>query len=357
MKKFNQYLTEQNVSYDDALKILGLQGGFSADELKTAYKKAAIANHPDKGGSVVMMQKVNGAHDTLKRAVGTGGGRQNYADWKAKRKEDDRKDVEFLKAVVEKVKSRMNPTTFVKHFEKIFGESFTHEVHEMIGGVYSSHARVTMRFSNKEHTTVLDLDITVWATERHKGGLASDSENNVTITVAPEILHNRQKIKLTKRDWGTQESDYAVLADPEKVFPTSKLMSKKDKVGKFSKKDAYLIFEKELKASYSGDDVKIPLPKIGPKAYINMYRLVFMRQASWAFRGISNRETTVANQGYVPLAYGYIEEKRASIGWLVDNLKQIQKLDDIMEIKAKVDELLAKYKTNHETIDPETKST
>jgi hypothetical protein len=71
MKRFIHYLIEATMTPSDALKVLGLSPHFTPDQLKDAYKKAAIANHPDKGGSVVMMQKINVARDVLSHLATT----------------------------------------------------------------------------------------------------------------------------------------------------------------------------------------------------------------------------------------------------------------------------------------------
>ena len=65
MKTFLNFLIEAAMSTSDALKTLGLSSNYTDDQLKTAYKKMAVANHPDKGGSVTKMQQINVARDVL----------------------------------------------------------------------------------------------------------------------------------------------------------------------------------------------------------------------------------------------------------------------------------------------------
>lgn len=45
--------------------ILGISRDATADEIKKAYKKAALAHHPDKGGDVEKFKEVNAAAETL----------------------------------------------------------------------------------------------------------------------------------------------------------------------------------------------------------------------------------------------------------------------------------------------------
>lgn len=56
---------------EDAAKVLGLSGNLTKEIIKKAYKKACSLYHPDKGGSLEMMQAVNQAYDVLKDFEGS----------------------------------------------------------------------------------------------------------------------------------------------------------------------------------------------------------------------------------------------------------------------------------------------
>lgn len=49
----------------DHYKVLGVSKGASQDEIKSAYRKLASKNHPDKGGDTAEFQKIQTAYDTL----------------------------------------------------------------------------------------------------------------------------------------------------------------------------------------------------------------------------------------------------------------------------------------------------
>ncbi len=51
---------------EDAAKVLGLSGNLTKELIKKAYRAACSKYHPDKGGSLEMMQAVNMAYDVLK---------------------------------------------------------------------------------------------------------------------------------------------------------------------------------------------------------------------------------------------------------------------------------------------------
>jgi hypothetical protein len=54
----------------NAYRLLGVTQKVTADELRRAYRKAALANHPDHGGSHERMVAVNVAYKSIKRERG-----------------------------------------------------------------------------------------------------------------------------------------------------------------------------------------------------------------------------------------------------------------------------------------------
>jgi len=63
-------LFENIRSTDDALKVLSLRRGYSNAELKKAYQRAAMKNHPDRGGSHEAMKDVNASYSLLSKRTG-----------------------------------------------------------------------------------------------------------------------------------------------------------------------------------------------------------------------------------------------------------------------------------------------
>lgn len=55
-----------NISPKDAAKVLGIVGKITPEIVKKAYRVASMKYHPDRGGSVEMMQAVNAAYAVLK---------------------------------------------------------------------------------------------------------------------------------------------------------------------------------------------------------------------------------------------------------------------------------------------------
>lgn len=350
MKKFRQFLTEDTMSVADALRILNIASSqFTQDELKAAYKKAAVANHPDKGGDLESMKKINAAYDRLKSVTGKIAAATVNRDWW---KEVHKKDVAFVHAALKKVQAAIKIDAFKEHFEKIFGDTFTAtiKVVDNTESSFSAWAEVKLHFANRDNTTVVDLSISVNSVERKNTGLASGDQSEVAVFVYPEIYHDRRTIKLTRTRY-SKEGDYEALRNPEKIFPTAKLSKKKDKAarGKFSKKDASAAFHRELNSKFFDTFVKIPLPKVaGVDSHILLYRMTFNRYSTYGTNGIY-----VNNRRVEGLAAMSVAESRASIEWLVDQLKDVQKLSDVKEVQSAMGMIAKHHKENSRKIDPE----
>lgn len=337
MKTFQQHLNEESLSVPDAMRILGITSTtFTPDELKTAYKKAAVANHPDKGGDVETMKKINAAHDKLKAIAGTKSGSSVDPDWFNRVRE---KDIQFVRRAFLKVRQAFDPKAFQKHFEDIFGEKFTVSVVTNDNkGSFSAYAEEEAQWSNATKTTVITLRLTVSAAGRHNAGLGAENVD-VSVGVFPEIYHNKKKIKLTKRTWSL-ETDYRILHNPEAIFPKAKLASKKDsKLGKFSKKDALLALTRELGATTFDNDgfIKIPLPKVdGKEPHVLLYRTTWMGSGSYGTNGIYVNSRKV--EGLAAMVLGETLEK---ITWLIEQLKSVQKLSTVDDVKRAMGKIAA----------------
>src|SRR3954465_12970589 len=50
----------------DYYEVLGVNKGASADEIKKAFRKAAVEHHPDRGGDETKFKEINEAYEVLK---------------------------------------------------------------------------------------------------------------------------------------------------------------------------------------------------------------------------------------------------------------------------------------------------
>lgn len=58
------------ITHAEAYRVLGVRPPFSADELKSAYRKAAKKHHPDRGGNATDFTRAKDAFDLLQPEVG-----------------------------------------------------------------------------------------------------------------------------------------------------------------------------------------------------------------------------------------------------------------------------------------------
>ena len=49
----------------EALELFGLEDNFGKEQLQEVYRRLALENHPDRGGSTATMQKINQAKEVL----------------------------------------------------------------------------------------------------------------------------------------------------------------------------------------------------------------------------------------------------------------------------------------------------
>lgn len=64
---FKESVSTFAVSRGEAITLLGLKKGYTINQLKQAYRKAALENHPDKGGNPITFMKIQSAFETLKQ--------------------------------------------------------------------------------------------------------------------------------------------------------------------------------------------------------------------------------------------------------------------------------------------------
>ena len=173
---FFKLLIESKLTIKDALSILDLADGYSEDELKSAYKKKAKEHHPDKGGSVELMQKVNLSYEMLKGRNTTS--KFNFEDMHKEYKE-------LCKGINELIAKSFKRVEFTNYFKEVFGQPFKIVNVEYLGESYykgkfknqygsPSYAGIKFSIESKDGTIVVDFVASIYLTDIKKGELSVD---------------------------------------------------------------------------------------------------------------------------------------------------------------------------------------
>lgn len=311
MKSFKEFLFE--MTREEALSILGLPASFDAEELKKAYRKASSLNHPDRGGSTEMMQKVNQANDLLSKSAGKA---KEQSDFKADYEARNAKFNAAHDVVVNTIKTKFDQNAFLKYFEAQTGKTFKVNVETSKVGKYGSanHASLKAEFESddKEVRFSMSVSVDLINVVYPKGQLSASENAYFQMFISTEFFANNRKQKITARDYNTQ-NELSALTDPKIVFPPAKVKKGvENKTSKFSKKDMLLALETKLDATGTGqDDWFIP---IGNDRYLSIYRMVLMRKAAWGVRGVWSKKGMSFKREFDSGVYIVIPEDEAALG-------------------------------------------
>lgn len=331
MKTFHAYLLEAKMSAQDAMKILGLSGGFSADDLKKAYRASSIANHPDRGGSTAKMQDVNVANDVLSQNVGAGGkystkAADNTAYWEDRKA----KAMAYAHVATEQFDGVFRPIVFQQHFEKALNTTFTVTRNE--GGTISEPMRTamdyitrTIEWSNEDRTIVLYLYVTVSFAEmfRHTGVMLAATDSMFSTQIQTEILYNRKKIKLTQSNY-TWAKTRDAFRNPNILFPAAKLSvkAKAASTKTLKKADVLLTFKRELNGHVvDGEWVYVPIADY----VVTLHRMTFIGVGTWSCRGVYTKTKYGTGAELADIGYTTVYETWEHMTPLFNMLKQLQK--------------------------------
>jgi curved DNA-binding protein CbpA len=327
MKRFASFLIEAKMTFEDAVRILELKSGFSIDDVKKAKKDLNIKHHPDKpGGSLTKVQDVNAAADFLldpkhaSRIKGSSseGTRIDKAWWDARNKR-----AETMGRVARETFDEVwDASIFTQHFQRVFGEPFTFTggfEQKRYQSTSSDWESYTATWRNAENTIVLEVRIGIDFRELvNKEFILSNPETLLNMSFMSDILYNRKKVKVTQANYLMSQAK-KMLTDPEQLFPGKKLQvqSKKSTTRKFSRRDAYLVFQQELHATGHDDWVYVPM---ADDYSVALNRHTIMGTAAWAINGVykkHGRQAMVKTQ--------FFPETEEGMKPLFDALKALQK--------------------------------
>lgn len=237
MKSYKQFIIEMTTKEAEA--ILGLNPMFTADELKAAYKKAAILHHPDRGGSEEMMKKVNAANDMLKKRAGSGSsGSSSGFDMSSfnARRDAMRTWVDVHGPILyQQMRDNFDVAAYKAHFEKFSGKKFDVIIEPLdfsprgLRRMYDSHRiKLAVVIQDKAQETIIKLEfVTNWlevlSAEEKKTSLGSGgAEFAYPLTLWMEAYHNQRNQKFKQRNWEFGKT-HTIFTNPSELLPDAKM--------------------------------------------------------------------------------------------------------------------------------------
>lgn len=313
-------LLEATMSSEQAREVLELPLAWTKAELKSAYKKASLKHHPDRGGSSDMMVKVIAAYNALKNRTSTGqsGEEDKLADEKKKL------------IVTGAISNLFDPKKFASYFQKMTGKVYTVDVKDEFKDQYKSwYFTKDVEWKSTDGETVFFLHIYVNSRDvadvKSLGGSGGEPNLSFQLMVEPKVLHNNRKSKMRRKNWDFS-SKQDTLVDPTKVFPKSsinKMMSGADKNRKFSKRDMLTAIEKKLGGTvdYRGKDIWAQIPVGDEGMHLHMWRSILDRQATWNLHSVRTPKSKYTYDVFRSKGFASMKESEL----LIDVLHKIQK--------------------------------
>ena len=288
MKGFKDFVIEMSVA--DATKLLGLDSRFSSAELKSAYKTAALSNHPDKGGSEEMMKKVNDAHDTLKKSAGSITRLSKEDPFK---KYDDWAKV-FTPVIKAQMMASFKTDKWLKYFNSYSPSPLTVEIKTDPYYQSNSYTGFIAEFSDTEKNTVFKFHFTTYLLNVYKKeNTLGSGDLSYPLSVWMEGYHAGRKQKFKQTEY-TATSDHRVLKDPTVLVPTAKIKkmfatgSTSGKMKTVKKADIISHWKNKVRGDVLGDN--FVLGSFGKGRYLRMYRFTMLRKGGYTFSTVNGQD-------------------------------------------------------------------
>jgi hypothetical protein len=343
-------LVEENMTLAQAMDVLGVSSEILGDEeeIKKAYKKAAMVAHPDRGGTEDAMKKVNAAYELLSRAKG---GAKTTFDWEAL----NEKYRQLAIVVKDYFKREVDVKAFLEHLRK-FDPTF--EVTEKM--VPDSEERTphgveyTLTFKSEDgkrrfiarfYTSLSNIagSATLGATEISLPTM---------ITTSVYVDGKDQKIKRSNYEFSSNKK---MILDPEEVFPSDRLKKffsgEARKGSKFQKRDMFAALSSELgaKSYFDGKSWAIPVKEIGEhEITLDVDRTVLMKIPAWTYRGIFKKRkegyTSQAVRESLMMGSKYFQEDYSFIEILKGLVSKLKNMDTVEEMIPVVKEAFSQKK-------------
>lgn len=290
--KFKKFLYLAEMSYSDALKVFGLDSVEDKAELKSLYRKLAMKNHPDQGGSLDKIKAITVAYEILDKGKTTG--KKDKFDWEASNKKYQMAGAQIKTALL----SSFQPDVFLQYFQNLSGLKFNYEIVRttpLETDKSPSSAGFNVEFFTKDRSSVFTFKVyaqlhdIVWPKAELGYG-----ELSYTVYTEAHGFHLNKKQKMSRSDWKFTR-DHSFFRKPEQLFPKKKMkdiFSGKTSKRAFKKRDMETFLKAKLgaKLEYGGGQTQAAIPlgdnEEGMPYTLLLYRVTFDRVGMWMGNGI-----------------------------------------------------------------------
>jgi curved DNA-binding protein CbpA len=307
MKRFNEYFKAfeifsifESISADEAIKILGLENGksYSAKEIKKIYYNLARKYHPDLGGSLDMMKKLNSAYEMFKSGVNNGGTDSKNFEWN-----DDKEYYRNLcKMINDNLKKTFDSSKYVKYLNSVIpnanfketnrkyvGEEKTFKVANKLYGA-PTYAGLEVKFEDTKNDLAITVKFHIYLPNvKYSKSLSTDGAT-VPLDIDAKGYIAGREFKLYRSEWKRTKISDSKINDVEKILPESKIkkqLSKKTRT-KMTKKDYIAYIEHVLNGKDISGDYTYYIPTKDKNMYIVIKRGTMMRTPYYQI-GISEK--------------------------------------------------------------------
>lgn len=315
MNRSQELILLLEMSVEQAFDILGINPKtYKTSDLKDIYRKASLKHHPDRGGDVEMMKKVNLAYGKLKDTKACSVSIKLDKD---KEKQDHILKVKLIKRFF---RNAFNPEVYKKYFEEVSGFKFEYSEDEKFlpYGVYGALS-IAFEFVTQDSDTVFKFTFQVNLGDVEFTKTLGDGDATFPYFVDHYVYHANRQQKMKKQKWSAQSS-VSTLVNPEKLFPkaTLKKIFGGKKQRKFSKRDFIEGVKRGLKGELDKADLWVPL-KDDLKLLLTRFAYKKMTP-TWTPIGIYGH-----NKRIEELKDAFLFEDEATLGFLIKLVNQMKK--------------------------------
>lgn len=343
-------LNEAKMTISEALKIFGIKEVPDLKTLMQLWKDLSKLNHPDRGGSLEIMQDINAAMDVLKPlATGSGGSyTTTKVDWDEIHRRTREKNIANIEVMDVMFEESFDADALLDHIQpyvptnmELLIDVVKTDLDKLTDRQLESRSDMpfsaTIEVHNEENTMVVYLRYLISPEHSSSQGLGHTSVDEAdvlfSVSLETDIYYNNRKNKLSQARWQWRVGRKA-LSDYASVLPPAKLKKifEGEKRSSFKRADMFLGLKRELDVTIDKDTVFIyPFGK-DVKFYFSFMRSTMLGQASWMFNNVQlinpqTRKYTSPSPRFKNVT-SYIPETEDTLRSIVNIVRDLRKTID-----------------------------